>query len=128
MNKRMFFWLMPLALAGGLCAVLRADESAPAAPENLQDAATQAWLLDQYTNVAKDADSSGVWAVYQAADIQKSQPPQNSIDYFQRMLYQTKSHAVQRAIRSKLVDLYRTIGRDDKAIEQLEALMTDSDQ
>jgi hypothetical protein len=128
MNKRMFLWLMPLALAIGLSTILRADDSAPLATGlSLQDQATEAWLLEHYAAVAKDPDTSGVWAVDQAADIMKAQPAQTSIDYFNRMLYQAKGRAVQRAIRTKLVALYRSINRDDKATEQLEALMTDSE-
>jgi hypothetical protein len=129
MNKRMFFWLMPLALAGGVSTLLRADDSSPPAGStvSLQDQATQAWLLDHDAAIDKDGESSGIWAVYQAADIMKDQPTQTSIDYFERMLYDAKDRGVQRAIRTKLVGLYRANNQDDKAMAQLEALMTDSE-
>lgn len=128
MKNRMILWLMPLALAGGLCAILRGDDLSPAAAANsMQDQATETWVLEQYSNIDKDPDSAGVWAVYQSAEILKDQPAQSSIDYFQKMLYQAKGRAVQRAIRTKLIGLYRSVNRDDKAMEQLEALMTDSE-
>jgi hypothetical protein len=127
MKNRILFWIGPLALAAGLCTILRADDmSSAAGTQSLQDQATQAWLLDHFVAVTKDPDGAGVWAVEQSVDILKDQPAQSTIDYFQKMLYQTKSRAVQRAIRAKLVDLYRSTNRNDKAGEQLEALMTDS--
>ena len=125
MKNRILFYLAPLALAAGIYAA-HADESAPAPPVNLQDRATQTWLLEQTASIAKDPETAGVWAVDQVADLLKDQPAQTEADYFQRMLFQAKGRAVQRAIRFKLVDLYRGMNRQDKATEQLEALMTDS--
>ena len=41
------------------------------------------------------------------------------------MLYDTKSHAVAREIRLRLIELYRKAGRADKAMEQIKALVTE---
>jgi hypothetical protein len=127
MKNRILFPIMAMALAAGLCTMLRADDVSSATPQqSLQDQATQAWLLDHTIAVTKDPEGAGVWAVDQTMEILKDQPPQATIDYLQKMLYEAKGRAVQRAIRIKLVGLYRATDRNDKAAEQLEELMSDS--
>jgi hypothetical protein len=42
------------------------------------------------------------------------------------MLFNAKSHAVQRAIRMKLAQLYQSSNRTSDAMDQLQVLITDS--
>jgi hypothetical protein len=81
-------------------------------------------LVDQFTRLSKDADAAGVAAVLTAGDILKPRGQDAVIDYYQKMLAKTPSAAVQRAIRIALSQAYRETGQQEKAMEQLEALMT----
>ena len=47
-----------------------------------------------------------------------------AIAYFEKTLPEAKSPAVQRAIRLQLVDLYKAVGKQDQALDQLKTLMT----
>ncbi len=125
MKNRLFLCFFAMIGVGAMITGLCADESTPALPVNLQDRATQTWLLEQTASIAKDPETSAVWAVDQAADMLKGQPAQTAVDYFQGMLYQVKNHSVQRAIRFQLVSLYRSMDRQDKATEQLNELMSE---
>ncbi|MGD1278696.1 MAG: hypothetical protein ABR964_15900 [Tepidisphaeraceae bacterium] len=128
--KRPLFWLVPLVAAVGFCALLRADDLAtppvPPATRNLSDVYTCVKLVERYAQIAKDADASGVAAVLEANELLKGKDPNVAIGYFQKMLYDTKSRAVQRAIRVQLAEQYKILGQTDHAMEQLQALMTES--
>jgi hypothetical protein len=81
-------------------------------------------LVDHFTQLARDSTASGVAAVISANDMLRRQGPQVAIDYFNKMLPDVKDEAVQRAIRLQLIDLYKQTGQTDKAMEQLNTLMT----
>jgi len=69
----------------------------------------------------------GVAAVGKAAEMLKAdgQTPEQQVEFFTKVLYMTKSHAVERTVRMQLVELYKQTGQDDKAMEQLQELMTE---
>jgi len=124
------FWIVPLAAAIGFCALLRADDLAtpPVAPptRNLGDMYTYVKLVERYALIAKDPDAAGVAAVLQANQLLEGKDPNVVLGYFQKILYETKSRAVQRAIRMQLAEQYKTLGQTDHAMEQLQALMTEA--
>jgi hypothetical protein len=129
--KRIFFWVVPLLVAIGAGTMLRADDSMPASVESAKDI-TQAdcnyvWYMQNYTELARDQDAMGVQAVLKARDMIKSQNPDQQAEFFTKMLYDTKSRAVGRTCRMQLFEIYRT-GRPDKAMEQLQALITEQPQ
>jgi len=81
-------------------------------------------LIDEFADVAKDQSSSGVAAVVYAEDVLKAKKPQDAIDWFNQILPEVKDPVVQRAVRLRLAELYRTTNQPDKALEQLRVLMT----
>jgi lipopolysaccharide biosynthesis regulator YciM len=114
----------PAALAGLICGMLKADDSAPPAA-NPGDPAAFVWYIEHSAAVAKDADASGVAAVLEAKELLRSKEPQVEIDFFNKALYDTKSRPIQREIRMTLADLYKAQGQNDKALDQLQQLMMD---
>jgi predicted negative regulator of RcsB-dependent stress response len=83
-------------------------------------------LVNQYSKMASDPQSAGVAAVVAASDILKPRGAEAAITWFNKVLPETKNPAVQRAIRTQLADLYKQSGQADKALEQLQALMTEA--
>lgn len=81
-------------------------------------------MVDSYSKLARDPDASGVAAVVSAADVLRSKGPQAAIDFFNKMLPDVKSDTVRRAIRLQLIDLYKASNQPDKALEQLQTLIT----
>jgi hypothetical protein len=81
-------------------------------------------LVDHFAAMSRDATTAGVAAVISANDLLRRQGPQVAIDYFNKTLPDVKDEAVQRAIRLQLIDLYKASGQTDKAMEQLNTLMT----
>jgi len=81
-------------------------------------------LIDEFANVSKDQSSSGVAAVVYAEDVLKAKRPQDAIDWFNQVLPEIKDPVVQRAVRLRLAELYRTTNQPDKALEQLRVLIT----
>jgi hypothetical protein len=80
-------------------------------------------LVQQFTALSRDPTTAAVMAVSSANDLLHRDSPQAAIDYFNKMLPQVKDQTVQRAIRIKLIDLYKETGQTDKALEQLNDLM-----
>jgi hypothetical protein len=128
--KKVLVWIAPLVLAIGGSAMLRADDAPPPmnaeVPKNFQATSDYIWYIAHYSEVAKDPEAMGVAAVGQAHDMLKSQGANAEIDFFMKMIYQTKSHAVERAIRVQLAQIYKDNGRPEKAMEQLQTLMTEA--
>ncbi len=81
-------------------------------------------MVAQYSKMAGDPESAGVAAVVSAADVLRRGGPQEAINYFTKLLPEVKIDAVRRAIRLQLVDLYKAVKQDDKALEQLHVLIT----
>lgn len=81
-------------------------------------------LIDEFASVSKDQSSSGVAAVVYAEDVLKAKKPQDAIDWFNQVLPEIKDPVVQRAVRLRLAELYRTTNQPDKALEQLRVLIT----
>jgi len=81
-------------------------------------------VVDRFTRMARDPAASGVAAVIAASDMLKPRGADAAIDYFTKTLPQVKNEAVQRAIRLQLIDLYKTAGQQDKALDQMTQLMT----
>jgi hypothetical protein len=100
----------------------------PADGANLADANARIWYWVQYSSQAKDPESMGIIAVFEAADLVKDQNPDAQADFFKKVLYDAHSRGVQRAVRMKLAQIYKDSGRNDLALEQLQALMTEQPQ
>jgi hypothetical protein len=77
-----------------------------------------------YARLARDADTAGIAAVVTAADMLRPRGIDAGIDYFTKLLPETKSPSIQRAIRMHLIELYRNAGQQDKALEQVKILIT----
>jgi hypothetical protein len=81
-------------------------------------------LVDSYTKIARDPTTSGIAAVINANDILKPRGQEAVISYFTKTLPNVKNEAVQRAIRLQLIQAYKDSGQQDKALEQMDALIT----
>jgi hypothetical protein len=84
-------------------------------------------MVDSYAKLAKDPDAASVAAVVSAADVLRPKGAQGAIDYFTKILPDVKSPTVQRAIRLQLMDFYKASNQPDKALEQLQLIMTTGD-
>ncbi|MGD0390326.1 MAG: hypothetical protein ABSC42_15385 [Tepidisphaeraceae bacterium] len=115
--------LAPIALAAGICGILKADDSSPP-PAPLQGNAEYVWFVEHQAAIDKDAEASGVQAVIEAKNLMGSKG-QPAIDFFTKALYDSKSPAVRRQIRLTLSDLYKEQGQTDKALDQLQQLIMD---
>jgi hypothetical protein len=80
--------------------------------------------VDRYARLTRDPANSGIAAVVAANDILRPRGADVAIEYFNKLLPEVKTPAVQRAIRITLVDLYKTAGKQEQALEQLRQLMT----
>ena len=86
----------------------------------------QGWwnAVDQYSRLTSDSTSMAVAAVLQASDILKPRGAQAQIDYFEALLPQAKNETVKRAIRLQLIDAYKQANNQDKALDELQTLIT----
>jgi hypothetical protein len=80
-------------------------------------------LVDRFSRLSRDPSTAGVAAVISAADLLKPRGADAAIEYFNKLLPDVKSEAVQRAIRIQLIELYKNAGQQDKALEQLDLLI-----
>src|SRR5438132_5085462 len=81
-------------------------------------------VFDRYSKLSRDPSSAGVAAVVTAGEILRARGADSAIAYFTKVLPDVKNESVQRAIRLQLVELYKMSGQQDKALEQLQTLMT----
>ena len=81
-------------------------------------------LVERYSRISSNGGQAGVAAVVTAAEVLRPKGADAAIAYFTKALDKTKNLAVQRAIRLQLVELYRSSGNADKALEQLDVLIT----
>jgi hypothetical protein len=129
--NRLVKFVAPVALAVAIGGMLKADDSMPPTAGN--PTATDAWQatdgyiwgIEHTAEIAKDPESTGVKAVIEADRLLKSRDPQVALDFFNKALYDTKSHAVQREIRFTLCRLYEQTGQHDKALDQLQQLIVE---
>ena len=54
----------------------------------------------------------------------RARGPDTAIQFFNKILPDVKNDSIQRAVRLQLVELYKMSGQQDKALEQLQQLMT----
>lgn len=80
--------------------------------------------VDRYAKLSRDSVTSGIAAVVATADILRPRGTSGAIEHFNKVLPEVKNEAVQRAIRLQLVDLYKAAGQQDKALEELQKMMT----
>jgi hypothetical protein len=80
--------------------------------------------VDRYAKLSRDSVTSGIAAVVATNDILRPRGTSGAIEYFTKVLPDVKNEAVQRAIRLQLVDLYRAAGQQDKALDELQKMMT----
>ena len=81
-------------------------------------------IIDQLNQMVQDPTASGIAAVLGATEILKPRGSEAMITYFTKILPEVKNEAVQRAIRIQLVEAYKTSGDHDKALAELQTLMT----
>ena len=81
-------------------------------------------LVDNYARVSRDPSVAGISAFLRMKDILDPMGPEAAIDYYTKLLPEVKNEALQRAIRAELADLQRKAGHQDKALEQLRAIIT----
>lgn len=79
-------------------------------------------LVGDFTKIVESPAGAGVTATMSLDDHFKA--PAEAIAFLEKVLPNVKEVPVQRAIRIKLADLYKKTGQHEKAIEQLERLMT----
>ncbi|HEX4053455.1 MAG TPA: hypothetical protein VHX86_04245 [Tepidisphaeraceae bacterium] len=119
----------PVALAVCIGGMLNADDSAPPASPDKQDAWVAEnsflWGVEHTAAIAKDPDAAGIEAVFAARALLKTKEPQVAIDFFNKALYDSKSRTVQREIRIVLCHLYEDQGQNDKALDEAQMLIAD---
>jgi hypothetical protein len=81
-------------------------------------------VVEAFTRLSRDPTHAGIAAVISAGDILKPRGTDAGIDYFTKLLPETKNPAVQRAIRVQLAELYKQAGKQDEALKQLRELIT----
>jgi Tetratricopeptide repeat-like domain len=99
----------------------RAGDNSPAGLAMMQ---TYLDLIDHFSKLAKDPAAAGVAATIGATDMLKAKSPDDAIKFLEETLPNVKNQAVQRVIRFQLIELYKSTGDQDKALEQMKALMT----
>lgn len=128
--KKALYWIAPVVIAAGLCTLRADDSSPPAAPQNASDyyqtADAYVWFVEHTAALDKDIDAAGVAAVLKSEELLKSKDPQQAADFYLKVVYDSKSHAVTRAARMELYEVYKSMGQTDKALEQLQLVMTEA--
>ena len=81
-------------------------------------------LVGQFNDLAQDPAASGIAAVLGANEILKPRGADAVIEYFTKLLPEVKNEAVQRAIRIQLVEAYKNSNQHDKALGELQTLIT----
>jgi hypothetical protein len=127
--KKLALILVPAILAAGIAGFLKADDSTPppnGGDANAQSLAAYLWNVEHAAEIAKDPELAGVQAVIQAHELMKStKEPQVEIDWLTKTMYDTHNAAVRREIHLVLSNLYKQTGQSDKALDQLQDLMTE---
>ena len=117
----------PVLLIGLSANPAHAQEDRLRSPESIQFIeAMRGYLevIDRFSAIAQDPASSGIAAVLSAGEIFRNRSPEEAINFYTKLLPETKNEAVQRAIRIQLAELYKNTNQQDKALEQLRTLIT----
>lgn len=83
-------------------------------------------LVQQFSTLAQDPAASGVAAVLSATEILKPRGGDAMIEFFTELLPQVKNEAVRRTIRIQLVEAYKMSNQHDKALAELQTLITET--
>jgi tetratricopeptide (TPR) repeat protein len=123
--KRMILLAMVIALVAGLSSLKADDSPNPSgmAISPMQQSNEYLWFQEHQAELVKDPEAAGVVAAIRASEFLQDKDPQTAIDFFNRMLQDTRDAAVRRQARLTLADLYQKTGQHDKALEQLQQLM-----
>ena len=81
-------------------------------------------VVQGFSQLSRDADATSVAAVIAMGDVLRHRGPEKSIEYFHQLLPQVKSESVRRAIQLQLADLYKVSGQQDRALDELQLLIT----
>jgi hypothetical protein len=86
----------------------------------------QGWwnAVDQYSLLTTDPTNMAVAAVLQASEMLKPRGAEAQIEYFGQLLPQVKNETVRRAIRLQLIDAYKLANNQEKALDELQTLIT----
>ncbi|MCX5660372.1 MAG: tetratricopeptide repeat protein [Planctomycetota bacterium] len=114
--------LTPVAFLVPAYAQDNAGGGNPAAFHQIELMSKLLGVVGEFTKIADSPSASGVAATMGIDDHFKN--PAEAIAFLEKVLPQVKDAPVQRAIRVKLADLYKKSGQHEKALEQLERLMT----
>jgi len=117
----------PALIVGLFARPAHAQEDRLRSPEAIQFIeAMRGYLevIDRFSAIAQDPASSGIAAVLSAGEIFRNRSPEEAINFYTKLLPDTKNEAVQRAIRIQLAELYKNTNQQDKALEQLRTLIT----
>jgi|GEM_PF-2464807 len=79
-------------------------------------------LINQFHDIADSETAAAVAAVMGAED--HFEETEDVIDFLEKMIKKTDNPTVQRAIRIKLTEMYEGVGDQKKAVDQVEALIT----
>ncbi len=79
--------------------------------------------VGQYSHSNRDATTTAIAAVMQAAEILKPKGADAQISYFAKVLDKTENENVKRAIRLQLIDAYKRAGQTDKALDELKTII-----
>lgn len=79
-------------------------------------------IIDQVTATASDPDAAAVSAVLSVEELAESDAEQ--AEMLSGMLDDARSGTVERAIRMRLIDVYRHSDQPEKALEQVRLLVT----
>ena len=80
--------------------------------------------VEAFNRLSRDPTHAAIAAVVSTADLLKPRGTDAGIEYFTKLLADTKNPAVQRAIRVQLAELYKQAGKTDDALKQLRELIT----
>ena len=118
--------LAPILLIGLSANPARAQEGlrSPEAIQFIEAMRGYLEVIDRFSAIAQDPASSGIAAVLSAGEIFRSRGPEEAINFYTKLLPETKNEAVQRAIRIQLAELYKNTNQQEKALEQLRTLIT----
>ena len=127
-RRRFGHWMTLVLVAGGLVlgvmiAHARAEDRVPPAFEGkIGEMRSLVCLFEDLGRVAGNASTAGVAAVFAANEQFKNN--EDAIAFYEKVLPQTNDLTVRRAIRIKLIDLYKKAGEHEKATANLETLIT----
>jgi hypothetical protein len=113
-----------LAGDGSKLTIVSAEEEAAA--NQIRSLEGYLSAVGQYSHSNRDATTTAIAAVMQAAEILKSKGADAQISYFTKVLDKTENENVKRAIRLQLIDAFKRAGQTDKALDELKTIILDA--